>query len=233
MVDTAHVFSHGRSVARSALRVLESPATRGDSLVARIEPGRVVELSGLVEGACARLSTAIAIVRHVQAEGDTAAWIQPEGGPLYPPDIAEAGVDLEALVVVHIPLTAKLSPKVAFAHGLSKAAELLLRSGAFGLVVVDGTSTTWPSAPTQAWLGRVLGLARQHGSRVLLLTEKPAHADSLGTLVGLRVESHRRRESNGGFVVEHHVVKNKSGSPFDVEVDRYRGPDGTDPLSTP
>ena len=213
-------------VARSALRLLESPAARGDALPARIEPGRVVELSGLVEGACARLSTAVAIVRHVQAEGDTTAWIQPEGGPLYPPDVAEAGIDLEALVVVHVPGN-------ALPHGLCKAAELLLRSGAFGLVVIDGTSATWPSAPTQAWLGRVLGLARQHGSRVLLLTEKPAHADSLGTLVGLRVESRRRREPSGGFVVEHHVVKNKSGSPFDVEVDRYRGPDGTDPIAHP
>lgn len=217
-------------MARSALRLLDSPASRGDAssegLAARIEPGRVVELSGLVEGACARLSTAVSIVRHVQAEGDTTAWIQPEGGPLYPPDVAEAGIDLEALVVVHV-------PSRALPNGLCKAAELLLRSGAFGLVVVDGTSTTWPSAPTQAWLGRVLGLARQHGSRVLLLTEKPAHADSLGTLVGLRVESRRHRDPRGGFVVEHHVVKNKSGSPFDVEVDRYRGPDGTDPIAHP
>jgi recombination protein RecA len=213
-------------MARTALRLVETGArasakapVAGDALAACIEPGRVVELSGVVDGACARASTAIGVVRHVQAEGDTAAWIQPEGGPLYPPDLAEAGVDLDALVVVHV-------PGAALPHGLCKAAELLLRSSAFGLVVVDGTAAPWPNAPTQAWLGRVLGLARQHGSRVLLLTEKPTHADSLGTLVGLRVESQRRREPSGGFVVEHHVIKNKSGSPFHVVLDHYRGPDG-------
>ena len=174
-------------MARAALQLLESPASRRGApwegkatLAASIEPGRVVELSGQIDGACARLSTAVAIVRHVQAEGDTTAWIQPDGGPLYPPDVAEAGVDLEALVVVHVPPS-------AMPHGLCKAAELLLRSSAFGLVVVDGTTATWPPSPTQAWLGRVLGLARQHGTRVLLLTEKPSHADSLGTLIGLRV----------------------------------------------
>jgi hypothetical protein len=221
-------------MARAALQLLESPASRRGApgegkttLAASIEPGRVVELSGQIDGACARLSTAVAIVRHVQAEGDTTAWIQPDGGPLYPPDVAEAGVDLEALVVVHVPPS-------AMPHGLCKAAELLLRSSAFGLVVVDGTTATWPSQPTQAWLGRVLGLARQHGTRVLLLTEKPSHADSLGTLIGLRVESRRRPElGNDGpaWVLEHHVVKNKSGSPFDVVLDRHRGPDGADPIT--
>jgi len=215
-----------QDVGRPALRLVDSDH---EPLVARIESGRIVELSGLAEGGSARLSTAVSIARHVQAQGDTTAWIQPEGGPLFPPDLADAGLDLEALVVVHVP-----SP--ALPLGLCKAAELLLRSGAFGLVVVDCTALPWQSIPQpqawQAWLGRMLGLARQHGSRVVLLTEKPTHADSLGTLVGLRIESRRRRES-GGFVVEHHVVKNKSGSPFDVVTDRYRGPDGVDPITSP
>src|SRR5262245_13238621 len=126
-----------------ALRLVREPsseAVEGDALAACIEPGRLVELSGVVDGACARLSTAIAVVHRVQAEGDTAAWIQPDGGPLYPPDLAEAGIDLDALVVVHV-------PSAALPHtlcvGLCKAAELLLRSSAFGLVVVDGTAAPW------------------------------------------------------------------------------------------
>jgi recombination protein RecA len=224
-VDTVRVFSYIECMTRPALRLVPHEVREGEgALAACIEPGRLVELSGVEGGACGRVTTAIAVLRHVQAEGDTAAWIQPDGGPLYPPDLADAGIDLDALVVVHV-------PGAALPHGLCmglcKAAELLLRSSAFGLVVVDGTAASWPNAPTQAWLGRVLGLARQHGSRVLLLTEKPTHADSLGTLVGLRVESQRRREPGGGFVIEHHVIKNKSGSPLHVVLDRYRGPDGT------
>lgn len=212
-----------------------------DRLAARLLPGRIVELSGLPEGggSTARTTTAVSLVRYVQASGDTCAWIQPRGGPLFTPDLQDAGIDLDALVVVHVGTAPLL-------HGLCKAAELLLRSGALGLVVVDLTDAgldgrsggsasagaTTGNAATTAWLGRMLGLARQHDSRIVLLTEKPTHADSLGTLVSVRIESQRHRVhaqswgAEGGFTVEHHVIKNKSGAPFDVVPDRHRAPDG-------
>jgi hypothetical protein len=107
-----------------------------------------------------------------------------------------------------------------------------LRSGAFGLVVVDFCERA-PPAGTEAWQGRLLGLCRQYEARVLLLTEKPTTADSLGTLVTLRVEPHRYRETppqhwrgGGLFTVEHTVLKNKSGATLRVAQDRVRGPWG-------
>ena len=193
-----------------------------DGLAARLLPGRVVECSGPSGGPCARTSTAVGLLRHVQAAGDTAVWIQRRGGPLFPPDLSAAGIDLDALVVIHVATT----PARA---GLCKAAELLLRSGAFGLVIVDLEDDAAGGPAISAWLGRILGLARQHDSRVLLITEKPTHADSLGTLVGLRIESTRRRGPRGEFVVDHQVIKNKSGGPFDVATDSYRYPDGVGP----
>ncbi len=198
-----------------ALRLLEPLL---EPLAVRLQPGRVVELSGSsASGGHARTSTAVAILRRIQREGETAAWIQPTGGALFPPDLHDAGIDLDALVVVHIDNGIT---------GLCKAAELLLRSGAFGLVVVDLIETSLAAPAAAAWLGRMLGLARQHDSHVVLLTDKPTHADSVGTLVGLRIESHRHRDPQGEFLVEHQVIKNKSGAPFDVARDRYRGPDG-------
>ena len=142
-------------------------------------------------------------------------WVQPVGGPLYPPDLHAAGVDLDALAVVHVPAEEGSA-------ALGKAAELLLRSGAFGLVVVDLGSI--PHGSRTAWQGRLLGLARQHESRVVLLTDKPSHADSLGTLVGLRVEPRRTRGSDGSFLVEHQVLKNKSGAPVTPAMARFVGP---------
>lgn len=207
------MFSHGVGMPAPALRLLESVL---EPLAARLQPGRIVELSGSSEGH-ARTSTAVSILRHVQHAGETAAWIQPQHGALFPPDLHEAGVDLDALVVVHV---------ASGATGMCKTAELLLRSGAFGLVVVDLVDTPLTAPAASAWLGRMLGLARQHDSHVVLLTDKPTHADSLGTLVGLRIASQRHRDPQGGFVVEHQVIKNKSGAPFDVARDRYRGPDG-------
>src|SRR5688572_26873334 len=64
-------------------------------------PGRLIEVSG--EQASARHTTAVALVRQAQLEGETTVWIQPEGGSLFPPDLADSGIDLDALVVVHVP----------------------------------------------------------------------------------------------------------------------------------
>lgn len=214
----------GSTLAVAALRLVspveEVPTPAGVEaeslpLFDLVPPGRLVELSAVPHGPSARTSTAVALLREVQREGETTAWVQPAGGQLYPPDLHDAGVDLAALVVVHV-------PEAEGAAGLGKASELLLRSEAFGLVVVDLGSL--PSRT--AWHGRILGLARQHHSRVVLLTDKPTADDSLGTLVGLRVEPRREATSHGGFHVEHRVLKNKSGAPVVPAVDRFVGPPG-------
>ncbi len=216
--------------------------------------GRLVELSGVDHGPTARTTTAVSILAHAQQQGETTVWLQPAGGALYPPDLAETGIDLESLVVIHIPASA--GP-----HGACKAAELLLRSGAFGLVVVDLCAGV-PPGSGEAWQGRLLGLARQHHARVVLLTEKPAHTPSLGPLVGVRVEPTRQRAPTadaqqvavieghreghreghqpkararlgprrgrrpGRFTVQHTVIKNKTGKRIEPTFEVYRGPWG-------
>lgn len=195
----------------------EPPSEPGRPLWSLVEPGRLVELSAPAHGPGARFSTAAMLVRRAQQEGETTVWVQPTGGSLYPPDLHAAHIDLDALVVVHV-------PRELGVVGLGKATELLLRSGAFGMVVVD-LGPTEPRAST-AWQGRLLGLARQHEIRVVLITTKPTHADSLGPLVGLRVEPRRERVGDGEFVVRHHVLKNKSGGPVTPAIDRFIGPPG-------
>jgi recombination protein RecA len=221
-------------MARSALRLLPADEAR-TPLSQCIESGRLVELSAEGEGvASARTTTAVSLLRHAQQQGETTAWIQPVGGCLFPPDLEHNGIDLEALVVVHVPPAPSSphkrsglrghGPNVA-PHRLCKAAEILLRSGAFGLVVVDFCEGA-PPASTESWQGRLLGLARQHHSLVLLLTEKPAAADSLGSLVSLRIQPQRQRGDDGQFLVEHEILKNKSGAPLRTAVDLHRGPWG-------
>lgn len=178
--------------------------------------GRLVELSG----ACgsARTTLALAAIRAAQLEGEPCAWIQFAGGPFYPPDAAECGVDLAALVVVHVPF----APGAA---GPFRAAEILLRSGAFGLVVVDrrGVSGS-PGSANDAMQGRLQALAREHDVRVLLLTERASDVSSLGPLVSLRVEPHRARLGGGRFAIEPIVLKNKQGGPLELATERRRGP---------
>lgn len=196
---------------RSAL-----PAPRSSlPLGPQVPPGKLVELSGT--RACARTSAAVEILLHAQIEGETAAWIQPAGGWLYPPDLRESGVDLDALAILHI-------PREFGDPGLARAAELLLRSGAFGLIVIDWRiSATRMGAAVQ---GRLSSLAREHDSRVLLLTNKSATVESLGPLVSLRIEPERVRRAPGSFHIDHHVLKNKQGLPLSVAANARRGPWG-------
>lgn len=217
-----------------ALRLLESVEP---ALTRCVEPGRLLELSCSAEGQPgARTTTAVALLRHAQLQGETTVWVQPAGGTLFPPDLADSGIDLDALVVVHVPpegppSTRESPPRGACVptwvspHRLCKAAELLLRSGAFGMVVLDFCHGA-PPPGTEAWQGRLLGLARQHHSLLVMLTEKPTTADSLGALVGLRIEPCRHREGPGRFAIEHQVIKNKSGAPLHVAHDHVRGPWG-------
>jgi recombination protein RecA len=104
------------------------PALSAVPLAEQLPQGRLTEIARLAAGA--QLSLAVSCVVGAQARGETVAWIQLQGGTLYPPDLAEGGVDLDALLVVHVPVAAGSA-------GLCKAAELLLRSGSLGLVVID------------------------------------------------------------------------------------------------
>jgi recombination protein RecA len=174
-----------------------------------------VELSGTQ--ACARTSAAVEILRHAQTEGETAAWIQPVGGWLFPPDLHDSGVDLDSLVIIHV-------PRDFGDRGLARAAELLLRSGAFGFVAIDWRVSK--ARMNAAMQGRLLGLAREHDSRVLLLTNKTAAVESLGPLVSLRIEPHRVRRGVGSFDIDPRVIKNKQGLPLHMAAGHRPGPRG-------
>jgi recombination protein RecA len=159
---------------------------------------KLVEVSG--DASCARLSMAATFVLSAQQAGETVAWIQPVDGGLYPPDLHDSGIDLQALAVVHMPKADR--------YGLPRAAEILLRSGGFGLVVLDATSGQ--NLPSQlAWQGRLLALARTHHSSVVILTHKSSKADSLGALVGLRLEPVRLPRLLDGYPVSISVLKSK------------------------
>lgn len=170
-----------RSVFTLSPGSLPSPEVRRDrgSLAEIVPRGRVVELSG--EVAQGRLTLAARFVAHTQRGDELAAWVQPRDGGLFPPDLARVGVDLDALMVIH-------TPREHGPNAVARAAELLLRSGGFGLVVLDLTLAMPRGEP---WIQRLGGLARRHGARVVLLTSQRAEHSSAGALVAVRVELRR------------------------------------------
>lgn len=169
--------------------------------------GRLVELSGV--GAATRLSLGFSLVREAQARREPAAWVSVVGSAFFPPDAAVGGVDLAALPVV-------MTPDVASA---ARAATQLLRSGGFGLVVLDlapnpavsraGRHVMVP-APL---LTKLAGLAQEHNAAVVFLTETSSEASSLGSLISLRCDVSRHDAGDGRFLCVAHALKDKRRGP--------------------
>jgi recombination protein RecA len=172
-------------------------------------------------GAVAALTTAVGVVLEAQVEGEPVAWIgisrSPDGSrtpssTFYPPDLADSGVDLEALIVVRAP---------SIAHA-GRAADRLLRSGGFGLIVLDlGANAELP----MALQGRLVGLAQRHDAAILCLTEKASDASSIGSMVSLRAEALRARDGDR-FALTLRAIKDKQRGPGWMHGERLRGPAG-------
>jgi recombination protein RecA len=173
---------------------------------------RLTEISASVSGA--PLTLTFRLVLDAQRRGEPVAWIGRRDAPFYPPDAADAGVDLSALAVVW----------TGNAITAAKAADLLVRSGAFGLVVLDlGAEARLPMHATS----RLAMLARQHDAAIVCLTDKDAARASLGPLVSLRAHTaSRARGEGGGFRCTASALKDKRGGTTWNIAEVCRGPDG-------
>lgn len=128
--------------------------------------GQVTELTGR-DG----LSTVgAALLREAQTHGEPAVWILTGDEP-HPGDLAAGGIDLGAL---------------AFLRGVEPlaAAEQLLQSGAFGLVLVDWPGGRLPTGVQQ----RLARQAREQSAALVFLVRKGPGRPSLGPLVNLQLE---------------------------------------------
>jgi recombination protein RecA len=175
-----------------------------------------VELSGWQR--TAHLTTACGLVLDAQLGGDRAAWVTLESSSFFPPDVADGGVDLAALPVVRVP-----DPRLA-----GRAADHLVRSGGFGLVVIDLSSArddAYARLPVPL-LTRLLGLARAHEVAVLLLTKKPSASASLNSLVSLRAEATWMPMGGGRYEVRVSAIKDKRRGPGWTHMEVCRGPAG-------
>jgi len=183
--------------------------------------GRLVELGA--PGAAGTLTLALRLVLDAQQRGEPAAWLTDRESCFYPPDAADGGVDLDALVVV----------RVAEAAAVALAADQLARSGAFGLLVLDVGRARVPD-PLQS---RLLGLAQKHETAIVFLTEKPDTAPSLGSLVSLRCQAGAARAElqpagageggpRPGFACALRALKDKRRAPGWTYQEACRGPAG-------
>jgi recombination protein RecA len=173
--------------------------------------GRLTEISG--QGATSSLSSAARLILDAQIEGEPCAWLTRQGSCFFPPDLAASGIDLDALAVIFTPS----------AHAAVRAAGRLVRSGGFGLVIVDlGLGADLPS-PLQ---GRLSSLALKHDTAVVLLTQKASTSPSLGSMISLRVEARRTPLDGARFAVQIDVLKDKRRGPGWSHEETFQGPAG-------
>ncbi len=173
--------------------------------------GRLVVVWGV--GATAALTVAFGLVLEAQRQGEPVAWITLQERSFYPPDAAEGGVDLDALVIIRVPET----------RAAGRATDQLARSGAFGLIVLDLGDDADVPTPLQT---RQVGLAQKHQSAILCITEKGSGSPSLGSLVSLRVQAQRQRLAGDRFSCGLTVLKDKRRGPTWRYTEVCRGPTG-------
>jgi recombination protein RecA len=173
--------------------------------------GRFVELTSA--GAGAALTAAVSLVLQSQLRGEPAVWISVGATTFYPPDVAASGVDLSALPVVRVDDT----------RAALRAADHLLRSGGFGVIVIDmGTD----ARVRMAAQSRLAGLARAHRTVLLCLTRKTGEAPSIGSLVSVRGEATSKKSAFDRFAWSVRVTKDKRRGPGWEHSGTCRGPEG-------
>jgi recombination protein RecA len=155
--------------------------------------GRLAHFRGVGTTTLAAVLTA-----RMQAAGQTVAWISATEDVVYPPDLAAAGVDLRALAFVF----------ATDALQAARAAEHLLRSRAFALLIADLEDGAGISDAAQ---GRLLRLARNGEAGVLCIS----HGDRplRGSMISLRGVVSRERTAGGRYRVRVRITRDKQGGP--------------------
>jgi len=199
-----------------ASRLIAPEGREGDPWSFDSLAGRVSELSE--ELSFGALTFAVELLSAAQERSEPAAWVSARSSLFFPPDLAENGIDLSAVTVV----------AAGNVQEAAWAADLLARSGAFGLLVVDIGRN---AKITDGAMARLVHLARRYHILMLFLTEKRRSAPSLSSLISVHafVRStavERPTEEAPRISVDVTIVKDKRRAPGVAIGRKYEAPAG-------
>lgn len=187
----------------------------------RIQPlqtGSLVEVS--VSGKSAGLSYVAHQIRLMQGSHDMVVWLTTnEAGLIAGDDARVSGIDLAQCTFVK-------TPSVTDA---GRAADKLIRSGAFGLIVLDATVGEPPPEPL---LSRLQKLTRKHQCSLIMVTRKDDAAPSLSSMVSVRLSATRRCLKHApwslqpSYEVVPTVLRNKTPYPIEETPITCYAPEG-------
>ncbi len=195
-----------------ASQLLDARCDVGEYLDLANLRGRLTELSA--HRGHPHLTLAVELVAQAHRAEEPAAWIGPTTSLFYPPDADGWNLDWSALALI----------RLDDSHRRLRAADKLLRSGAFGLVVVDLPDSS--THPPQPLLGRLLRLAEAHDSAVVFLTSTTEDAPSISSLISLRVRARWIEADPHRLRATYAVIKDKRRGPGHRRKEAYHGPLG-------
>jgi recombination protein RecA len=171
--------------------------------------GRFLEISSQAVS----ITAAGSLILDAQLRGEPAAWVAVGGSTFFPPDFAACGIDLESLPVVRLP------------HLLaaSSATDRLLRSGGFGVIVLDLGNDSDMRLAVQV---RLATLAKKHHTTLVCLTRKEPAVPSLGPLVSLRAQGAIHKTGFDRFTWELEILRDKRRGLGWRHTEVCHGPDG-------
>lgn len=204
----AGLVAEAQRLGETAAWVLCGEAREGEATTPAVRgSGRAKPRAAWSDDHLTNINPEVAQPKPRALPGGPRAWRIP-----FAPDLRAIGVDLAALPLV----------RAAHPSEVLQAADVLLRSGAFGLVIADWPARTPP--PGDGAMGRLLGLCQRHEAALVFLSAPytdDARADqgageaggALGSLVSLRLEAWRTMTAPGAFVVHVAVRKDKRRGP--------------------
>lgn len=170
--------------------------------------GRMMELEA--DAGVGRLSLAVDLIRQAQKQAEPVAWVGNDQICFVPVDVHQAGVDLAALPVLRL-------SKAAQAW---KAADTLLRSGSFSLVVLDA-APDWRMSPAVRSL-----LVRHTRENQAVLLFLPGRHQGRGGQASLRARCSLRQSGFDRFEVALHVEQGRLSPQAWQHMEACHGPDG-------
>lgn len=203
LLENSHFLTTGAELV--ALQEVQAPGT----WTLPEFKGRLTEIRGTESSAA--LSAVIPLIAEAQQEMEPVVWVMAGQSMFYAPDVIEQGIDIGALVVV----------RVQGARLAARAADHLVRSGAFGLIILDLEEDR---VLPDAMQNRLSHGAQTHQTAVVCLTRTAQEGRSLGAMISLSMEAKKSRE-DGEFVCNVGVIRNKRGAMWRTQR-RCRGPVG-------
>ncbi len=173
--------------------------------------GRLVQIADPQPAAA--LSFAFLLIREAQAQNRLAVWIGSDASSFYPPDAAAFGIDMKNLPVL----------RMANRRDACRAAETVLRDGAFQVAVIDLEHCRRVHSAT---LARLHALVRRHQSCAVLVTGNPVPGESAGPLISLRARTGREHRGRGEFTCRIHAVRDKRRGAEWSQAELFCGVDG-------